>query len=368
MFLMLGGVLLLVAILALGFYLHVRALIAAAPKPTPQTVSATAVVALEWQPRLAAVGSTSAVRGVDVTTELAGMVRSIHFESGQEVTAGAVLIQLNVDADVAQLHSLQAAADLAAIVLERDQAQFDVSAVSQSLIDSDIADLKGKRALVEQQAALIEKKTVRAPFAGKLGITTVNPGQYLNAGDTIVTLQSLDPIYVDFNVPQIQIGAVSMSQEVSLAVDGFPGHDFPGRISAISPKVDAATRNLQVQATLPNAAHQLLPGMFANVNVNIGDKVKRLTLPQTAIIYNAYGSAVYVVTPAKAGGPPGLVAQQVFVTTGDKRGDQIAILSGLQAGQQVVTSGQLKLKNGAPVVIDNSVQPANSPNPRPQEH
>ena len=240
--------------------------------------------------------------------------------------------------------------------------------MSQAQFDADWADAAGKRALAAGQAALVAKKTIRAPFSGKLGITTVNPGQYLNPGDKIATLQDLDPIYVDFYLPQRDVARLSPGQTVDIATDGFPGQPFPGRITAISPKVDPATRTVQVLATLPNHQRQLLPGMFANAIVSVGAKQAYLTLPQTAITYNPYGSTVFIVTQAagKAGGQ--LVAQQVFVTTGDTRGDQVAILTGLTEGQLVVTSGQLKLKNGTPVVVDNTVQPADSARPTPQEH
>lgn len=400
MLIMIGSVLLLTAVLAFGFFLHVRKLIASAPKPGSQTVSTIVASTLEWQPRLSAVGSVLSVRGVDVTTEVAGLVRSIEFTSGQEVKAGAVLVRLNADADIAQLQSLQAAADLSATTLARDRQQLAVEAIAQAQVDNDAADLKSRRALVAQQAALIAKKTIRAPFGGKLGITTVNPGQYLNPGDRIVTLQTIDPVYVDFYLPQKQIGGLAVGQVINASSDGYPGVLFPGRISAISPKIDTGTRNIQVEATVPNPKRQLLAGMSVNANVDVGDKKRYLTLPQTAITYNPYGSTVFVVmdaaaaqaaqaaasaaatsgsqvagstagAPAAASAPgtaaSGLVAQQMFVTTGETRGDQVAILKGLDPGQLVVTSGQLKLKNGTPVLIDNSVEPANSPHPRPQE-
>ena len=215
-------------------------------------------------------GTLSAVRGVDVTSEIAGLVREVNFKSGQEVKAGDVLIQLNADSDIAQLRSFEAAAELAAVVLERDKAQLEAQAVSQAQVDSDTADLKSKRALAAQQAAMVAKKTIRAPFAGKLGITTVNPGQYLNPGDKIVTLQTIDPIYVDFYLPQKQIAGLSVGQVVNVSTDGFPDLAFPGKVSAISPKVDTATRNVQVEAThrereAPAAAGHVCP----NVNVDV---------------------------------------------------------------------------------------------------
>jgi membrane fusion protein (multidrug efflux system) len=381
MLIMIGCVLLLVLILAGGFALHIKNLMASFPKPTPSVVTAVKAQTVEWQPQLSAVGSVLPVRGVDVTTEIAGQVREIRFKSGQDVKKGDVLVELNADTDQAQLQSLQAAADLAATVLKRDKGQFDAQAIAQAQVDADQADLKGKRALAAQQQAVIDKKTIRAPFAGKLGITTVNPGQYLNPGDKIVTLQTIDPVYVDFNLPQKDVGSLAVGQVVNVSTDGFPGVQFPGRVTAINPKVDATTRNIVVEATLPNPKRQLLPGMFANAKLDVGDKRRLLTLPQTAITYNPYGSTVFVVVDAaqaaraaKAASAPapaassGLVVQQTFVTTGETRGDQVAILKGVQEGQQVVTSGQVKLKNGAAVTVDNTVQPANSANPTPQEH
>ena len=389
MLIMIGAIVVLLLILIFGFIMHIRTLIASAPKPFPQTVTTIKVASQEWQPTLAAVGSVVPVRGVDVTSEIAGLVREIHFKSGQDVKKGDVLVELNADSDKAQLAALEAAAELSATVLKRDKAQFDAQAIAQAQVDSDAADLKSKRALADQQRAIIDKKTIRAPFAGKLGITTVNPGQYINPGDKIVTLQTIDPIYVDFNLPQKQVGSLQVGQVVNATSDGFAGVSFPGKITAISPKVDTTTRNVVVEATLSNPKRQLLPGMFANAAVEVGDKKHYLTLPQTAITYNPYGSTVFVVmtadeaaaaaranaassasapAPAVAASGPGLVVQQAFVTTGETRGDQVAILKGLKEGQTVVTSGQVKLKNGTNVVIDNTVSPANSPNPTPQEH
>ena len=381
MLIMIGAIVVLLLILIFGFIMHIRTLIASAPKPFPQTVTTIKVASQEWQPTLAAVGSVVPVRGVDVTTEIAGLVREIHFKSGQDVKKGDVLVELNADSDKAQLAALEAAAELSATVLKRDKAQFDAQAIAQAQVDSDAADLKSKRALADQQRAIIDKKTIRAPFSGKLGITAVNPGQYINPGDKIVTLQTIDPIYVDFNLPQKEVGNLAVGQVVNVTTDGFPGVQFPGKITAISPKVDTTTRNVVVEATFPNPKRQMLPGMFANAAVDVGDKKHYLTLPQTAITYNPYGSTVFVVqtadeaaAAAKAASAPapaassGYFAQQAFVTTGETRGDQVAILSGLKEGQTVVSSGQVKLKNGTWITIDNKIIPANSPNPTPQEH
>jgi len=370
MLIMLAAVLALVAALAFGFYLHIQTMIASSPKPGPQTVTSTKATQQEWQPQLVSVGSLNPVRGVDVTTEIAGLVRSVNFKSGQEVKSGDLLVQLNADSDLAQLQSAEAAADLAEVVLARDKAQLAAKAISQAQLDSDTADLKAKRALVAQQKATVEKKTIRAPFSGKLGITSVMPGQYLNPGDKIVTLQNLKTVYVDFNLPQQRVAELKVGQAVDVDIEGAAGVSVSGKISSINPKVDANTRTAQAQALLDNSKHALLPGMFANVRVNVGDKGRFLTLPQTAITYNPYGSTVFVLAAADkadAEGKKALVAQQVFVTTGSTRGDQVAILKGLKEGQEVVTSGQIKLKNGTPVVVDNSIVPANSPDPKPQE-
>ena len=385
---MIGCVLLLVAALALGKFLQIRALIAAVPKPAPQTVSTAQVQKLQWQTQFTAVGTLNPVRGADLSTEVAGLVRTVHFKSGQDVKAGALLVELNADSDIALLHSAEAAAAQAATVLKRDQAQLAVQAVSQAQIDADTNDLKAKRAQVEQQAAVVAKKSIRAPFSGRLGITALNPGQYVNAGDKLVTLQTLDPIYADFSLPQQQLAGLAVGQVVNLTVDTFPGQSFTGKINAISPKVDSATRNVQVEATVSNPKLLLLPGMFANVKIDIGGVQEQLTLPSTAVTYNPYGSTVYVVkeaeppkagsagaagaagTPAPAANPSGkpqIIAEQVFIETGPTRGDQISIVKGLKAGQVVVSSGQNKLKNGSPVTVDNSVQPTNDAAPTPQE-
>ena len=376
MLIMLGSVVILIAALAFGFFLHIKQLMANSPKPTPQTVTAAVVSALEWQPQLSSVGTVTAVHGVDISSEVAGQVRAVNFKSGQEVKAGDVLVQLNADSDVAQLAALRAAAELAAVTLKRDEAQLTVQAVSQAQVDGDRADLKSKTALLAQQQALVAKKTISAPFSGRLGISTTNPGQYLNPGDKIVTLQAIDPVYLDFYLPQRQVGELAIGQILNAESDSFQDKFFQGKVTAISPKLDLTTRNVQVQATIANPKHQLLPGMFAKAMVNVGEKKHYLTLPLTAITFNPYGSTVFIVKPSapkegeSATAPAGnnLEVQQAFVTTGETRGDQVAITNGLKEGQMVVTSGQIKLKNGTPVVIDNTVQPANSPNPAPQEH
>ncbi|MFX1734213.1 efflux RND transporter periplasmic adaptor subunit [Paraburkholderia sp. A1RI_3L] len=381
MIVMLVCVGLLVAALV-GFNLfraHMIAKFMAGNAAPPATVTATVARYQAWQPQLAAVGSLRAVRGVDVTTEMAGLVRDIAFRSGQDVKAGQLLVELNADTDKAQLAALEAAAELAKTVYERDRAQYEIKAIAKAQLDADAADLKSKLAQVAQQTALVAKKTIRAPFAGRLGITTVNPGQYLNPGDTIVTLQTVDPIYVDFYLPQQQLGQLAIGQSVIVETNAYSGRTFTGKILSINPKVDTNTRNVQIEALVDNHDRKLLPGMYANVKVDAGAGQRYLTLPQTAITYNPYGATVFVVKNGNEQSAQGTakgkqtqgktlpVAQQVFVTPGPTRGDQVAVTKGIAEGTQVVTSGQLKLKNGTPLVIDNRVQPADSPNPTPQE-
>ena len=331
----------------------------------PQTVTTTLVKYSDWQPEISAVGSVRAVRGVDITTEVTGLVRSVDFRSGEDAKRGQVLVHLNADSDIATLHSLEAAADLADTVYARDKMQFEAQAISQAQLDADAADLKNKRAQAAAQAALVEKKVLRAPFDGRLGITTVNPGQYLNTGDKVVTLQELDPVYVDFRLPQEQLAQVRTGLEVRLGIDAFPGESFPGKINAVDPLVDSSSRNFQAEATVANPGRKLLPGMFVRVTVLSGAKQNYLTLPQTSITFNPYGSTVFLVEKDAKGKR---AAQQTFVTTGPTRGDQIAVLKGIKEGDEVVTSGQLKLKNGTPLDISTLAQPADAPDPTPQEH
>jgi membrane fusion protein (multidrug efflux system) len=336
----------------------------------PATVSTMVIATSEWQPKLTSVGNVRAFRGVELSTELGGLVQIVPIKSGQDVKEGDLLIKLNDSSDVAQLNSLKAMADLAKVINERDRQQLAIQAISKNVFDTSAADAKSKQAQVEQQTALVAKKNLKAPFSGRVGIVSINPGQYVNPGDKLLTLQTLDPIFVDFNLPQNNAEQVQVGQEVVVTTDAFKDASFTGKITAVSPKVDTNTRNIQVEAKLANPDKKILPGMFANVNIKLGDQVKYLTLPQTAVTYNPYGSTVFIAkTTGKKDkqGNPALEAQQVFVTTGLTRGDQVAILKGVDEGATVVTSGQLKLKNGTPLIINNKVQPANSPDPKPQE-
>jgi membrane fusion protein, multidrug efflux system len=370
-------VLVIGAVKGIGTYLMFREF--AAQGAQQFTVSTMKAGFQEWQPQLSAVGSVRAERGTDVSAEVAGIVSTIEFHSGDNVKAGASLLSLRAADELAHLESLRATASLAQINYERDKSQFEAQAISQAQLDTDAANLRSARAQVAEQEALVAKKLVRAPFAGQIGIRQVDVGQYLAAGTKIATLQQLDPIFVDFTLPQQSLTVVHSGQPVAVSSDAFPAQSFTGEIGALDPAVDTDTRNVSLRAVLPNREHKLLPGMYVTVSVTTGGTERYLTLPQTAVAYNPYGATVYVVVPQGASGiaaepgkpaPPAsaLVAKQVFVLTGATRGDQVAILNGLHEGDEVVTSGQIKLRNGALVSINNSVQPSDDPHPRPQEH
>lgn len=332
----------------------------------PNSVSAIKVQYESWQPTIRAVASIRSPRGVDVTTELAGMVRHIKFNPGQFIDSGKVLVELNIDPDVAQLHVNEANRDIALITYNRDKLQYAAQGISKEKLDTDLANLKSAQAQVDQQQANIDKKIIRAPFAGKLGLSMVNLGQYLNPGDKIVTLQAMDPLWVDFFVPEFQITQIQMGKLVTLTTDAFPGKIFEGKITSMDSKIDVNTRNIQVEATFSNPEGELFPGMFAEVHVKTGEPQKLLTVPQTSISYNPYGDLVYVIKKSKdkdENGKAKLVVSQTFVTVGETRGDQVAVLSGIKEGDVIVTAGSQKLKNGSIVTINNAVTPSNNPNP-----
>jgi membrane fusion protein (multidrug efflux system) len=334
---------------------------------TPQTVSTIIAAEDKWQSRLQATGSLRAVRGADLSSLASGIVDEIHFDSGNDVPAGKLLLRLRPIDDYAILQQLEAAAELANQNLKRDREQFAAQAIAQANIDSDVSTLKSANAQVAAQHALIEQKFVRAPFAGRLGIRQVDLGQYLAAGTAIVTLQALDPMLVDFYLPQQAISQIKVGQAVSALVDTYPGATFSGAIEAINSKVDAASRTVQVRAALHNPDRRLLPGMYATVSIAAGAAADCITLPNAAITYNPYGDTVFVVTQSgvDGNGKPRSVVQQRFVKLGATRGDQVAVLSGIKSGETVVTAGQMKLRNGTAVAINNELTPPNAINPNP---
>lgn len=331
----------------------------------PQTVSTTTADVSAWQPEMQAVGTLRAVRGVDLSAQVAGIVSEIHFKSGDDVEAGTLLVKLRDADDVAKLNALKATAVLAKITYERNQRQFKAQAISRQTVDADEQNLKNAEAQVAQQQALVSYKSIRAPFAGHIGLRQVDLGQYLSAGTPVVTLQALDPIYFDFAVPQQALQTIRTGQAIVLKTDTFPGKTFTGTIIALNPKVDPDTRNVQVRASFANPDHKLLPGMYASATVETGTPQQHITLPKTAVSFNPYGNIVYVVDRkgTDKSGKPELIASQKFVTIGDTRGDQVAILSGIDKGAEVVTAGQNKLRNGIPVLINNAVKPSDNPSP-----
>jgi membrane fusion protein (multidrug efflux system) len=338
-------------------------------------VSSMKVTEAPWQPQLSSVGSVRAIKGVNVTTELAGMVQNIYFTPGATVKRGVVLVTLDIDADVAQLRALQATQDLDLITYNRDKKQFTAMAISKEQLDTDAANLKNMQAQVAQQAATVAKKIIQAPFDGRMGVSAVNPGQYLNPGDKVVSLQQLNPIYIDFYVPQQALSELEIGQQVNIKSDTFPDVVFTGTISTIDPIVDTNTRNAEIEATVANPKMQLLPGMFSAVTVNTRKPENFITVPQTAITFNPYGNIVYLVKRTKATEKDKkekkeikdgevITAVQQFVSTGETRGEQITVLKGLKVDDEIVTSGQLKLKNNDPIAINNSIVPTDRADPK----
>ncbi len=332
------------------------------------TVSTAKAVMTTWPSEVIAVGSLRTILGVDITTELAGMVKTIYFKPGAMVKEGDVLVQLNANAEIGQLEAYKADAALAKITFTRNKAQFAVKAISKQTLDNSEYNYKSLEGKVFEQAATVAKKTLTAPFSGRLGINYVNPGQYLNVGDKVVTLQTLDPIYVDFLVPQQMISQLKIDQEITITSDAYPKKIFKGKISTVEPKADQNTRNVKVEATIANPDNLLLPGMFAEVKVDTGNPKRYLTLPQSAVSFNPYGDVVFLVKEHKDNKAK-LTVSQSFVVTGEKRGDQIAILDGIKEGETVVSSGQVKLKNNSEITINNKVVPSDNPHPNlPNEY
>lgn len=326
--------------------------------PPAVTISATIAKTQNWQSTLTSVGTLSAVNGVDISPEVSGIVKEIHFDSGQFVKKGDVLVLFDTSVEQAQLRDNQAQAKLAQLNYERNKKLIVKSAVSQAELDRLAALADEAIAGVEQIQAKIQQKTIIAPFSGKIGIRSIDLGQYVSAGTTMVTLQSMDPLYVQFNLPEQYLNNLYLQQPVKVSVNMGEGKSIMGSINAINSKVDQATRNILVQATIPNKDSQLYPGMYALVEIMLRQINNVITLPQTAISYSLHGDSVFLI---KADGKdkkshPILKAYREYVTVGERRGDEVSILKGINPGDQIVTSGQLKLQNGTHVEIDNSVE------------
>jgi membrane fusion protein (multidrug efflux system) len=332
------------------------------PMPTA-TITAGEAREIPWTRELEAVGSFTAVQGAMLTSEVGGIVREIRFENGARVEAGQVLLVLDDETDQARLRSLEAAQRLADLELQRARRLASQNNISEAELTRRESDAEQAVAAVNEQRARIRQKSVRAPFSGELGIRLVNVGQYLSPGDPVVSLQSVDPIYLDFSLPERRIGEIRREQTVNVHVDAL-GRDVQGKVNAIEPAVSASTRTLRVQATVNNDDDSLRPGMFGRVRLEIGEAENRVVVAQSAISFSPYGNSVYVISEDEEGR---LTVNRRFVQTGERRGDLVVVTDGLSAGDRVATSGLLKLRNGSVVEIsdDEAVQPRQSLEPRP---
>ena len=370
MFFMLGVVVVVVAGLGFVKYRQIQTAIAQGSSFAPPPDAVTTVVAKSetWPSTLNVIGTTAAIQGVTVSADLPGAVDKIHFESGQAVHAGDILVELDTRQERAQLAAAESDRDLARINSDRDQQLVKEGVVARNQYDNSSAQQKSTEAKVGEIRATIDRKTIKAPFSGILGIRQINLGQYLAAGQAIVSLQALNPIYVNFGVPQQESSLVQAGRTLRLTSDDVPGVEFAGRVTAIDSVVNEATRNIQVQATLANPGGKLRPGMFVQVELKLGASRDVISLPASAINYAPYGDSVFVVADLKD--PKGKSyrgVRQQFVKVEGSRGDQVAVVSGLKSGDEVVSSGVFKLRNGAAVQVNNKVQPPNNPKPNPED-
>jgi len=337
-------------------------------QPPPEAVTTIVAAPDNWPAALTAIGTIAAVQGVTVSADLPGTVARLAFESGRAVRKGDVLAELDTRQERAQLAAIQAQQELAGLNYNRLKGLLADRVISQAEFDRAAADQKETDARLGEINATIERKTIRAPFDGVLGIRQVNLGQYLAAGDPVVPLQSLHPIYVNFGVPQQDVAQIRVGHRVRITARDVAGVEFDGRVTALDSIVDQATRNVQVQATLANAMGRLRPGMFVQTELLLGSSQSVIAIPASAVNYAPFGDSVFVVTDLKGqGGESYRGVRQQFVKLGGSRGDQVAIISGVSAGDEIVTSGVFKLRNGAAVHVNNKVQPSNKPAPKPED-
>ncbi len=367
----LAGLTALVGILGGIKGLQIDRMIAHGKQMLPPSEAVTTAVAIlqTWESLLPAVGSLAAVQGVTVTAELTGKVVQIAFTPGSRVKAGDMLVKQDTSSEEAQLRSAEAAAALAKLNVERLGKLLAERTIAQSQYDSAEAGYKQAVAQADNIRASIAKKTIRAPFDGRLGIRLVNLGQVLNEGEAIVSLQSLDPIFVNFALPQQQLSSIKAGLAIRVTTDALPGEIIQGKITAINPQVDAATRNIRVQATVANADERLRPGMYVSVAVVLPDRKEVLAIPATAVLYAPYSDSVFIVEdpPKPNPGKPVKVVRQQFAQLGEKHGDFVAVQSGLKEGETVVSTGVFKLRNGQTVTVDNSLSPEFKLKPKPAE-
>lgn len=337
-------------------------------QPPPESVTTIMAKQETWPATVNAIGSVTPVQGVTVSADLPGIVEKIAFESGHAVRAGDMLVKLDTSQEQAQMAAAKSRLELTRLSLERMRGLHEQGIVSQADYDRAAAEAAQGEAAVGEIRATIERKTIRAPFSGVLGLRQVNLGQYLAGGDPIVPLQSLSPIYVNFSVPQQEIGNLRIGAEVHVSAKGQTGVEATGKITAVNSIVDEATRNVEVQAILDNRSGKLRPGMFVDAKVVLGAGTPVIALPASAISYAPYGDSVFIVENVKGpDGKPYRGVRQQFVKMGSARGDQVAVISGVKPGEEVVTSGVFKLRSGAAVVVNNEIRPANSPAPRPED-
>ena len=351
--------------------LQIRTLMAAGKSYASPPESVSSVLAREekWQGTITAIGSVTAVQGVTVTPELAGIIHEIAFESGAVVAKDALLVRLDTSTEEAQLHALEAQEELARLTLARERSLRSQNMVPQSELETAEATLKQTQGMADATRAIIQKKTIRAPFAGRLGIRLVNLGQYLDTGKPIVSLQSLTPIYADFSLPQQELARLQTGMRVRLTTDAYPGRQFDGTLTAINPDLDPQTRSVGLQATFENADQLLRPGMFARVEVLLPEERAVLVVPATSVLSAPYGDSVYVIEskPGKESGKPELVVRQQFIRTGSARGDFVSVETGLKPGERIVSAGIFKLRNGMSVIENNELSPKNELAPRPSD-
>lgn len=363
------GLVILIALLAAVKIMQIGAMIDQGKKfvPPPETVTTAVVKAESWETALTAVGTLTAVQGVTVAAELSGKIVKIAFVPGNPVRKGDLLVCQDISSEEAQLPGATAQADLARTELERAAKMVKEKIISQDDYDKAVAAHEQAVSQVKNIRVTIAKKTIRAPFGGRLGIRQVNLGQLVREGDSIVTLQSLDPIYVDFTLPQQQLARLSNGLPVRVTCDALPGVTVEGRITAMNPLVDADTRNIRLQATVSNRGERFRPGMFVNVAVGLPVQQQVLSIPATSVLYAPYGDSVFVVTDDKQK-KGGKALRQQFVRLGEKRGDFVAVTSGLKEGESIVSTGVFKLRNGQSVVVDNRLSPRFMQTPRPENN
>ena len=366
-----GGILLVVVVLAGIKVAQIRAMIAMGKSfvPPPETVSTAKVEVATWEAARAAIGSVVAVHGVTLGSEVTGTVREIFFDSGSFMKKGSVMVRMDTSIEQAQLESARADAELAKLTVERTRRLDKNGAVTTAELDAAEARAKQTVATVASLEATISKKTIRAPFDGRVAIRQVELGQILSSGTPIASLQSVSPIYVEFSLPQQSLADLKVGQKVRVRADIFPGASWEGKISVINPEVDVATRNVRMRGTFENADGRLTPGMFVNVEVLSNETQKVTLIPATAVIFAPYGDSVFAVEEkADAKGKPGLIAHQKFVRLGDRRGDFVAVVSGLSPGETVVSTGAFKLRNGMAVTVNNALAPAPELAPKPSDN